>query len=143
MDLSCYKELVYQIVGASFEVYNNLGFGLAEAIYNEALHLELIDNDIPNQSEVYLPCYYKEHKLEKSYRMDLVVGDIIVEIKSTYDIISEHRGQLFNYLRLTKKPIGLLINFGEKRLHVERFGYFADRNECLLLDKDLNPRKLL
>ena len=70
--------------------------------------------------------------------MDLVVGDVIVELKSVNELSSAHRAQLFNYLRLTKKPIGLLINFGEPSLQGERYAYFEDSNECILLDKNMN-----
>ena len=61
--------------------------------------------------------------MEKHYQMDMVVDDVIVEFKSTNKLISAHRAQLFNYLRLTKKPIGLLINFGSQRLQGERYAY--------------------
>ena len=70
--------------------------------------------------------------------MDIVVGDIIIELKVVNEISSEHREQLFNYLRLTKKPIGLLINFGNKSLQGERYAYDEETNECYLLDKDMN-----
>jgi GxxExxY protein len=69
----------------------------------------------------------------------LVVGDIIIELKSVSELNSSHRAQLFNYLRLTKKPIGLLINFGQECLQGERYAYFEDTNECVLLDKNMNP----
>ena len=58
--------------------------------------------------------YYKEHQLEKKYRMDIMVGDIIFELKSVIKIISAHRAQLCNYIRLSRMPIGLIINFGEE-----------------------------
>ena len=76
--------------------------------------------------------------MEKYYKMDLVVGDIIVELKSVKEIIPAHRAQLFNYLRLTKKPVGLLINFGQSSLQGERYAYVEETNECVLLDKDMN-----
>lgn len=120
-------------------VHKEMGWGLLEPLYNECLHLELLDRGVENSSEVDLPCYFKNHKLEKSYRMDIVVGsDICIELKSVQDLVSEHRAQLFNYLRLTKKPIGLLINFGRKKLQGERYGYNSETNECILLDKNMN-----
>ena len=67
----------------------------------------------------------------------LVVGDIIVELKSVSELTSAHRAQLFNYLRLTKKPIGLLINFGQSYLQGERYAYCEYTNECLLLDRNM------
>lgn len=112
-DLTKYKERVFEIIGAAMAVHNELGWGLLEPVYNEALHLELLERGIDNESEKTLHCYYKGHLLEKSYRMDIVVGDIVVELKSVEEISQPHRTQLFNYLRLTQSPIGLLINFGQ------------------------------
>ena len=94
---------------------------------------------IEHECETLLPCYYKHHKLDKYYLMDMVVGDVIVELKSVSDLTSVHRAQLFNYLRLTKKPMGLLINFGQPSLQGERYAYFEDTNECVLLDRHMNP----
>jgi GxxExxY protein len=139
MDFKKYKDTVYQIIGAAMEVHSELNWGLLEPVYNEALHLELLDRDIDNEREKQLPCYYKHHKLEKFYQMDIVVGDVVVELKSVDELNSAHRAQLFNYLRLTKKPIGLLINFGQSSLQGERYGYDEETNECILLDKNMRP----
>jgi GxxExxY protein len=139
MDFKKYKDTVYQIIGAAMEVHSELNWGLLEPVYNEALHLELLDRGIDNEREKQLPCYYKHHKLEKFYQMDIVVGDVVVELKSVDELNSAHRAQLFNYLRLTKKPIGLLINFGQSSLQGERYGYDEETNECILLDKNMRP----
>ena len=136
-DLSTYKDLVYNIIGAAMNVHNELGYGLLEAVYNEALHIELLDMGIENESEKLLECYYKGHKLNKSYRMDIVVDDIIIELKAVDQILPEHRSQLFNYLRLTKKSIGLLLNFGQESLYGERYYFDTQSNECILLNKSL------
>ena len=120
-------------------VHDELSWGLLEPIYNEALHLELLDNNIANEREKHLPCYYKHHQLEKFYQMDLVVDDVVVELKSVEELNSAHRAQLFNYLRLTRKPIGLLINFGQPSLQGERYGYDEVTNECILLNKNMEP----
>ena len=122
-DFKQYKDTVYQIIGAAMNVHDELSWGLLEPVYNEALHLELLDNNIANEREKHLPCYYKHHQLEKFYQMDLVVDDVVVELKSVEELSSAHRAQLFNYLRLTRKPIGLLINFGQPSLQGERYGY--------------------
>ena len=139
MDYRKYKDTVYQIIGAAMEVHNELNGGLLEPVYNEALHLELLDRGIQNESEQLLNCYYKHHTMEKFYKMDIVVGDIVVELKSVEELIGAHRAQLFNYLRLTKKPVGLLINFGCESLEGERYGYDEETNECILLDKNMRP----
>ena len=134
-----YKDKVYEIIGAAMEVHSVLNWGLLEAVYNEALHLELLDRGIDNEREQNLPCYYKNHLMDKRYQMDIVVGDIIIELKSVEELTSAHRAQLFNYLRLTQKPIGLPINFGQESLQGERYAYNKLTNECILLDRNMNP----
>ena len=66
------------------------------------------------------------------------MGDIVLELKSVKELLPVHRAQLFNYLRLTKKPIGILINFGATSLEGERYAFIENENECVLLDKDMN-----
>jgi len=139
MEYKKYKDIVYQIIGAAMEVHDELNWGLLEAVYNEALHLELLDRGISNECEKQLPCFYKNRQMEKFYQMDLVVGDVVVELKSVEELNSNHRAQLFNYLRLTQKPIGLLINFGQPSLQGERYAYDEETNECILLDKNMQP----
>ena len=120
-------------------VHSEMGWGLLESVYQEALHLELIDRGIPNERELEIPVYYKKHLLDKKYRMDLVVDDIIVELKSVSKLVSAHRAQLCNYLRLTRKPLGLLINFGEVNLIGERWAYDEKTNECFIVDRYMEP----
>lgn len=133
-----YKDVVYKIIGAAMQVHSEMKWGLLEPLYNEALHLELKDRGIDNQSEMTIPCFYKHHKMKKEYRMDIVVGEVVVELKSVKDLIPQHRAQLFNYMRLTKSPVGLLINFGKESLQGERYAWIEETNECVLLDKDMN-----
>ena len=76
--------------------------------------------------------------MDKQYRMDIVVGDIVVELKSVKELLSVHRAQLFNYLRLTKKPLGILINFGSSSLEGERYAFIESENVCIMLDKNMN-----
>ena len=134
-----YKEIVYEIIGSAMTVHRELNWGLLEPLYNEALCLELAEKKISCESEKLLPCYYKGHQMEKFYKMDIVVEDeIIVELKSVKEILPAHRAQLFNYMRLTKMPIGLLINFGQPSLQGERYAYIEETNACILLDKEMN-----
>lgn len=123
VDLSKYANQVYKIIGASMAVHSELGWGLLEAVYQEALHLELLDRGIVNEREQEVLVYYKKHLLDKKYKMDIVAGDIIVELKSVTHVSSAHRAQLCYYLRLTRKPLGLLINFGEESLIGERWAF--------------------
>lgn len=81
--------------------------------------------------------------MKKSYRMDIVVDDeVIVELKSVSKLCKAHRAQLFNYMRLTKKSIGLLINFGDEQLRGERYVYDEYENHCYLVDKRMQPIEL-
>jgi len=138
MNIVRHKEIIYSILGAAMEVHRELGGGLLEPIYNEALFLELQDRGIKCEREKQVQCFYKNHQLEKSYQMDLVVEDVIVELKSVSELIPAHREQLFNYLRLTRMPMRLLINFGQPSLQGERYAYFKDDNECVLVGRDMN-----
>ena len=106
-----YKNLVYQIIGSAMTVHTELNWGLLEPVYQEALSIELSLRNIQNKREEEIKVYYKGYELDKKYKMDIIVGDIIIELKSVVKLEAAHRAQLCNYLRLTKKPIGLLIIF--------------------------------
>lgn len=134
-----YSKIVYSIIGAAYNVHSEMKWGLAEAIYEEALCVELGERGIEAVEQQELSVYYKGILLKKRYRMDIVVeNEIIVELKTTDGILPEHRAQLFNYMRLTKKTIGLLINFG-KSVEVEKYRYDEDTNEIMFYN---NPSKL-
>ena len=121
--------IVYDIIGAAMEVHREYGFGISEGVYEEALCMELDDYGYEMDAQCDLPVYYKGQLLEKRFRMDVVVEkDVIIELKAVDAILPEHRAQLYNYLRLTKKPIGLLINFG-KSLRAEKYIFDPETNE--------------
>ena len=113
----------YQLVGAAFEVHRELGGGFSEEIYQESLEIELGLRSIPYASKAQLRIYYKQQLLNKTYIPDLVVSqEIVVELKSVTSLSSEHERQLFNYLNITRKPVGYLINFGPmEKLEWKRF----------------------
>ena len=123
---------IYDIIGAAMDVHSELKCGLLEAVYAEAMTIELDDRGVEFEYEVNLPIYYKGTLMKKQYRMDIVCGDIVVELKSVEELLPEHRAQLFNYLRLTQKPVGVLINFGEPSLHFEKYYYDTESNEVVL-----------
>ena len=139
VDLFEYKELVYQIIGAAMTVHSELGYGLLEPVYQEALQLELRDRGIESVREQDFRIYYKQHLMEKSYKIDMLVGDIIVELKSVSELISAHRAQICNYLRLARKPLGILITFGEESLVGERWAYDKTTNHCFIVDRNMTP----
>ncbi len=107
------KEEVYAIVGAAMDVYNELGAGFLEQVYQEAFEIELSLRNIPFEAQKELPIYYKEHRLKKSYFADFVDYDkIVVEIKALDRLTSKEESQLLHYLKATGFEVGLLINFG-------------------------------
>ena len=134
-----YKDMVYQIIGAAMAVHSELGYGLLEPVYQECMQLELKLRGIDSVREQEISIYYKNQLLEKKYKMDLVVGDVIVEMKSVSELITAHRAQLCNYLRLTQKPIGILLNFGEESLVGERWAYDKETNRCYVVDRNMQP----
>lgn len=112
MDL-LYKDEVYAIVGAAMEVYNNLGPGFLEAVYQEALEIETASRKIPALPEQKLFIDYKGSPLRKFYEADLICYEkIIVEIKALDKLTSREEAQLLNYLKATGMRVGILINFG-------------------------------
>ena len=116
-----YKDEVYKIVGAAIEVHKVLGRGFLEAVYHEALEIELGLRQIPFESRKQLHLSYKENPLEHTYQVDfLVFNKIVVEIKALDRFIAQHKAQVINYLQATKLRLGLLINFGERSLNWER-----------------------
>jgi GxxExxY protein len=113
-DVNCMKDESYRLLGAAFEVYNDRGFGLGEEIYQECLEIELELRGIPFRAKQELACFYKGRELKKRYIPDLFVFDsIVVELKAVSQLLPEHESQLLNYMRLTKQPLGYLINFGK------------------------------
>jgi len=123
-----YENESYQIIGACISVHKELGPGFLEAVYQEALGLELKNRKIPHVRENALTLYYKKTKLQKSYSVDFVCySHIILEIKALSKITSEHESQLLNYLKATNLKLGFLINFGERSLKYKRL-IFNQRN---------------
>ena len=112
-----FQQEIYDIIGAAMEVQNELGRGFAELVYHEALNIELGLRGIPFESEKLITISYKGYLLERNYKADLVCFDkIVVELKSVEILKTEHTAQLLNYLKATKLPLGILINFGETPL---------------------------
>jgi GxxExxY protein len=117
-----FKDEVYRIVGAAIDVSNTLGCGFLEAVYHEALAMELADGGIPFESQKRIRIGYKGRLLTKEYIADFVCfGKIIVEIKAIKTITEIEEAQLINYSRATKLPVGLIINFGGQKMQWRRY----------------------
>ena len=107
------KEQSYAINGAAMNVYNALGHGFLEAVYQETLELEFIKRGIPYEREKELKIFYEGKELRQTYKADFVCyGDIIVQLKAVAHLDDSHRSQVFNYLKATGFKLGLLYNFG-------------------------------
>ena len=112
------NQLSSLIIKAAINVHKELGPGLLESVYKSCMVIELKDMKLKVKSEVSLPIFYRGEKVhEEGFRIDLLVEDmIIVELKSVDKVQNVHKKQLLTYLRLAKKPLGLLINFNEAML---------------------------
>jgi GxxExxY protein len=108
-----YKEECYQIQGAIFEVYREMGCGFLEAVYQECLEKEFALRSIPFVAQQELQLTYKGQPLRQTYQPDFICyGKIIVELKAVKEIAPEHKAQVINYLKATGFKLALLVNFG-------------------------------
>ena len=120
MDL-IYKNECYKIIGACMAVYNELGCGFLEKVYQEALSIELSNSGIPHKREQALEINYKNKLLTTKYFADFICYDkIIIELKALESLNSKHQSQVLNYLKATGYKLGLLVNFGSKNLEYKR-----------------------
>ena len=111
------NELTYEIRGAIFDVYNELGPGLLESVYEEALAFELKERGLIVAKQVEVPVIYKGNELKTPLRLDLLVNDqVIVELTSVEEMKPVFAKQLLTYLRLLDKRIGLLVNFSSNNI---------------------------
>ncbi len=118
-----YEEEGYRLMGAAFEVFNQLGYGMAEEVYQQCLEIELGLRSIAFATKKPIALSYKGCTIEKRYIPDLFVSDaILVELKAVKELLPEHEAQLFNYMRISRQSVGYLINFGRKsKLEWKRF----------------------
>lgn len=112
MNRTEYNELCSEVIGSAIEVHKELGPGLLETVYEACMISELKERGLKVESQVSLPLYYKGQKLDKEFRIDLLIEDkVIVELKAVEELKDIHEVQLMTYLRLSNKKLGLLINF--------------------------------
>ena len=120
-ELVCKNE-AYQIIGAAMAVHNELGSGMREIVYGDALEIELKLRGIPFQREQIFNVFYKGVELQHKFQCDFICfKNIIVELKAEKGLTDIDRSQIINYLKITKCPLGILINFGESSLMYERY----------------------
>lgn len=122
MEEFIYKDEGYKIIGCFYNVYNTLGPGFLESVYQEALSKEFDKNGVPYVREQKIEVFYNDEKLKKYFRADFVCyNDIVVETKAQKFISSADNDQIINYLNATKFKVGYLVNFGAPKLYFKRF----------------------
>ncbi len=115
-----YQELTEKIIGCAYRVYNTMGFGFLESVYEKCLLIELKKAGLKAIARQPITVFY-ENEIVGKFVADIIVEDVIVlELKSVRRVVTGHEIQLVNYLTATHKDVGLIINFGEKRVEVKR-----------------------
>ena len=121
VDLARYKEKTGKIIGCAMQVHNALGSGFQEFIYQRALEIEFQENSLVFEREKDVPIFYKEKQIGFRRVDFLVEENILVELKAVSALTDLHITQTINYLEAFQLQVGLLINFGEKKLQFKRF----------------------
>ena len=124
---------MYDVVGVAMEVYNTLGRGLDEHIYQEAFAIEANMRGMDIEREKKLSLSYKGVEMQKVFFADFYYKGIIIEFKSVEELASVHRAQLLNYMRISNRHRGILFNFGETNLHSEHYLYRPTEDDFVLL----------
>ncbi len=115
-----YKELTEKVIGCAYRVYNKMGFGFLESIYEKCLLIELRKAGLKTEAQISITVTY-EDEIVGEFVADIVVENtIILELKSVRRIVRAYEVQLVNYLVATGKPIGLILNFGERKVEIKR-----------------------
>jgi len=115
-----YGELTEKIIGCAYGVYNKMGFGFLESVYERCMLIELQKAMLNAEAQKLITVYY-ENQIVGDFVVDIIVDDtVILELKSVRRIIKAHEVQLVNYLVATGKPVGLILNFGESKVDVKR-----------------------
>lgn len=113
-------EITEKIIGCAYRVYNKMGFGFLESVYEKCLLIELHKEGLRTDSQVPIKVYYN-NEIVGIFVADILVEDVvIIELKSVGTLIKAHEIQLVNYLVATQKDVGLLLNFAEKGVEVKR-----------------------
>ncbi len=109
-----HQELTSKIINAFYKVYNELGYGFLEKVYENALFIELTSQGLWVKKQQRIRVYYQEIEVGEYFADLLVEEKVIVELKAAESLADEHERQLLNYLKATDKEVGLLLNFGKK-----------------------------
>lgn len=115
-----HKEMTEKIIGCAYRVYNKMGFGFLESVYENCLLIELKKAGLKAEAQKPINVFY-DGEIVGEFKADVIVDDLIIlELKSVRRIVTAYELQLVNYLTATHKDVGLIINFGEKKVEVKR-----------------------
>ena len=109
-----FKQLTERIIGVFYEVYNRLGYGFLEKVYENSMLIEFQKENIPVVAQAPIKVFYGDQVVGEYFADLLVDGKVIVEIKAAAKLVPENEAQLLNYLKATDAEVGLLLNFGPK-----------------------------
>lgn len=109
-----HEKLTEKIIESFYRVYNKLGYGFLESVYENALLIELIRKELVVANQVPIEVLYRKQKVGAFFADILVEDKVILELKASRKLLQEHEFQLVNYLRATNIEVGLLLNFGKK-----------------------------
>ena len=115
------EKLTEQVLGACFEVSNELGIGFVESVYEKALLIALTNRGLKAESQVPVKVFFRKQAVGEFFPDIIVEDKLIVELKAVRGLAVEHVAQILNYLRATGKEVGLLVNFGTQKLEYRRF----------------------
>jgi GxxExxY protein len=125
-----HKEITDKVLKAFYKVYNELGYGFLEKVYQNALYVELIQMGIECKKNQHIQVFYFKNKVGDYYADLLVENSVILELKAAEGLVEEHEFQLINYLKATELEVGLLLNFG-KQPQFKRKLFTNDRKKLL------------
>ena len=115
-----YEKVTETIIGCAYRVYNKMGFGFLESVYEKCLLIEMRKAGLDTETQKPITVYY-DGEVVGEFVADMIVNDaIIIELKSVRRIVKAHEIQLVNYLVATGKPVGLILNFGERKVEIKR-----------------------
>lgn len=124
-----HEELTNKIIKAFYKVYNTLGYGFLEKVYQNALYIELLHEGVTAEKQKQILVFYHGNQVGEYYA-DLIINDVVIlELKAHECLLEEHENQLINYLKATDKEVGLLLNFGKKP-EIKRKIFDNDKREC-------------
>lgn len=116
-----YKDESFAIIGAAMEVYNQLGSGFVEKVYQDALEIEFELRGIPYKREEHLPVFYKGRQIKHDFFVDFICYDkIVIECKTVSEILNIHKSQTLNYIKINNLKLGIVINFSNQSLEYKR-----------------------